>query len=149
MSDSTTALKRADRGELSKRIREIAREMGVIVAIAPNTLTIAQMRTYVRRQLLTGQLAQLCKASGCKPNTVLRALGTDPRRSRSGRPKNTERDKPTKTVSTAELIAWLMKVSKLREISSEASHALECAALGVDRGDLHANRNPYTGEAFK
>jgi hypothetical protein len=143
----TEPTKRADRGEISRRIRALAREMGVIVSLAPPTLSIPAMRTHVRRQLLPGQLKALCKASGCKPQTVLRALGTDPKR--AGRPKNTERDKPTKSIDTHALIKWLMAVSKLREISSEASHALECAALGVDRGDLHANRNPYTGEPFK
>jgi len=131
----------------ANRIRELAHELGIIVQLPPPEMTRAAARTFVRRQLLPGQLYKLTQASGKTDKTVLRALGCAP--SRSGRKAATEKGVARKTIETERAVKWLIRCSKLREISSEAAHALECAALGLDRGDAHGNKNPYTGEEFK
>lgn len=131
----------------STRIRELAHELGVIVELPDPELPRAQARTHVRRQLLPGQLKKLMAATGKPANTVLRALGTDPKR--AGRKPSAETGQPKKRIDTETAVQWLMSISRDRKLSSEASHALEMAAIGMKNGDAHANKNPYDGKPFK
>jgi hypothetical protein len=110
-----------------------------------------RQRARVTELLATGAtkaeaVKQTARELDDRPARVLANLGRKDRVPPPPRKPNAAKGKPLGALRTADLLAWLRELAQDGRLHTEASWALEEVTRGIERGDVEASRNPFSGK---